>query len=156
MIQTILDGLLTVIEELSVKTVIISKQEKISENYKKFLEITKQKNIKVLVVKSGDRINVEETTYFDILFPEKEQIKENILNNNSIVAKLVYRNFSILFTGDIEKLAEEKIVKKYQGTNKLKANILKIAHHGSKGSTTESFLHEVDPEIALIGVRQKQ
>lgn len=106
-------------------------------------------------MKSGDRINIDKSIYFDILFPEEEQIAENILNNNSIVTKLVYKNFSILFTGDIEKLAEDKIVKKYQSTNKLKANVLKIAHHGSKGSTTENFLNEVNPEIALIGVRRK-
>ena len=85
---------------------------------------------------------------------ENESITENPLNNNSIVAKLKYGNFQMLFTGDIEQIAEEKIVEKY-GEN-LKSNILKIAHHGSKTSSIENFINCVKPQIALIGVRQKQ
>lgn len=87
-----------------------------------------------------------------ILWPKEEQIAENMLNNNSIVAKLSYENFSVLFTGDIEKIAEKQILKEYKNTNVLKSNILKVAHHGSKTSTTKEFLDKVKPQIALIGV----
>lgn len=122
--------MLTVLEELNVKTVIISRQGEISENYKKFLEIVKQKNIKVLVVKAGDRIKIDEEVYFDILFPAEEQIQENILNNNSIVAKLGYKRFSMLFTGDIEQIAEKEILKKYRDySNILNSTVLKVGHH---------------------------
>ena len=82
-------------------------------------------------------------------------IKENAINNNSIVAKLSYKAFSILLTGDIEKIAEEEILKEYKNTNILKANILKVAHHGSKSSSTIEFLEKVSPQIALIGVGAK-
>jgi len=54
--------------------------------------------------------------YFDILWPLKEQIKENVLNNNSIVCKLVYKNFSMLFTGDVEDVAEKQIISKYKNS----------------------------------------
>lgn len=87
-----------------------------------------------------------------ILWPKEELINENILNNNSIVAKLKYKNFSILFTGDIEKVAEEEILKEYAGTNILTSTIIKIPHHGSKTSSTKEFLEAVKPKIALIGV----
>lgn len=87
-----------------------------------------------------------------ILWPKKEQIQENILNNNSIVAKLVYKNFSMLFTGDIEETAEQQILEEYKNSNILRANVLKVAHHGSKTSSTQSFLEKVNPQIALIGV----
>lgn len=53
--------------------------------------------------------------------------------------------------GDIEKEAEEKILMLYD-KEKLKADILKVAHHGSKTSTTDEFLEAVSPQIALIGV----
>ena len=139
-------------EELKVKNVIISRQGQSSENYERFLEIVKQKNIKTLVVKSGDKVFIEKDFYFDILFPEKEQIEENILNNNSIVAKLVYKDFSMLFTGDIEKVAENQILEKYKNYNILKSTILKVAHHGSKTSTIEGFLEAVKPKYAIIGV----
>ena len=146
-------GILTILEELKVGMVIISKQEENTENYKKFLKLVKEKNISVVVVKKGDRINIENNIYFDILWPEKEQINENIVNNNAIVMKLYYKEFSILFTGDIEEIAENKILKAYEHKEKiLSANILKVAHHGSKTSTTEEFLKCVNPKIAFIGV----
>lgn len=66
--------------------------------------------------------------------------------------KLSYNNFSILFTGDIEQIAEEEIIKTYIKTSKLKTNIIKIAHHGSKTSSIQEFLNLSKPQIALIGV----
>ena len=72
------------------------------------------------------------------------------LNNNSIVAKLTYKQFSILFSGDIEK-SEENIVDKFTA-NELKSTIIKVPHHGSKTSSSEEFIKAVNPSIALIGV----
>lgn len=119
-------GVLSILEELKVKNVIISKQRKETEQYKKFVKLVKEKNIKVMVVKKGDKVPIENRVYFDILWPQEKQIMDNILNNNAIVAKLHYCEFSMLFTGDIEQKAEELLVKEKAN---LKANILKIAHH---------------------------
>lgn len=145
-------GLLTVLESLKVKNAIISRQIKESENYKKFLKIVKDKKINVMIVKKDDEICIEKNLKIDVLWPQREQITDNVLNNNSIVAKVIYNNFSILFTGDIEKVAEENIIREYKDTNLLTSNIIKIAHHGSKTSSTEGFLNLVNPKIALIGV----
>ena len=145
-------GLLTVLESLKVKNAIISRQIKESENYKKFLKIVKDKKINVMIVKKDDEICIEKNLKIDVLWPQREQITDNVLNNNSIVAKVIYNNFSILFTGDIEKVAEENIIREYKDTNSLTSNIIKIAHHGSKTSSTEGFLNLVNPKIALIGV----
>ena len=124
-------NLFTILEELKVKQVIISKQGEESENYKRLLEIIERKKIKLIIVKAGDNIKFERNLYFQILWPQELQIKENILNNNSVVAKLVYGKFKVLFTGDIEKIAEEKILTKYN-SEVLKSDILKIAHHRFK------------------------
>lgn len=145
-------GLFSILENLRVEHVLISKQGKESENYKHFLEISKRKKIKVIYAEAGDRINIEKNMFFEILFPTRNLISENILNNNSIVARLVYKNFKILFTGDIEEIAEKELIKLYSKTNKLRADILKVAHHGSKSSTIASFLKLVNPRISLIGV----
>lgn len=147
-------GLLTILENLKVEHVIISRQSKVSENYKKFLKIVKDKKIDVMVVKKDDEICVEKSLKIEVLWPREEQLVDNVLNNNSIVAKIVYNNFSILFTGDIEKIAEENIIREYKERNLLTSNIIKIAHHGSKTSSTEGFLSMVNPQIALIGVGQ--
>ena len=58
----------------------------------------------------------------------------------------------MLFTGDIEEIAEKQILEEYNNSNILRANVLKVAHHGSKTSSTQSFLEKVRPQIALIGV----
>ena len=145
-------GLLTILRELKVDRVFISKQEENTENYQEFLKIVKEKNIIVTIVKMGDRINLENNLYFNILWPEEEQIGENMINNNAIVMKLNYNRFSCLFTGDIEKVAEEKIVNRYSNSKILKSDILKVAHHGSKTSTTEKMINKVKPKVALIGV----
>lgn len=146
-------GLLYVLENIKVKHVIISKQGEMCENYKRFKEIVKNKKNNIIVAKLGEKINIDKYTYLDILFPEEELISENVLNNNSIVAKLHYNNFSMLFTGDIEKTAEEKIIKLYN--NELSSTIIKVAHHGSKSSSTQELLNLIKPKIALIGVGAK-
>ena len=147
------DGLLTVMKELNVENVIIGKQVEDSENYQEFIKIVREKDINVKIVEAENRIAVERSLYFDVLWPSSSNvISENAINNNALVCKLYYRNFSMFFTGDIEEEVEKVLVSKYGGTDILDANILKIAHHGSKSSSTEEFLKLVNPEIALIGV----
>ncbi len=149
-----LDGILEIIKELKVNNIVISKQYEKSENYEEFKNIVKDKSIKLIVTKKGDKIQIERDIYFSFLWPGSQNIiNENILNNNSIVCKLNYKNFSMLFTGDIEELAEDEILKEYGSNNEsLKATALKVAHHGSSSSSTKKFLEAVNPKFVLIGV----
>ena len=147
------DGVLYILQNIKVENVIIGKQIKDSDNYNKFIKIIKEKSINVHVVSAGERLNIEKNLYFDILWPDMEnKINENVLNNNSLICKLVYKGFSMLFTGDIEEIAEKTILKKYKGSKLLKSTILKVAHHGSKTSSSKEFIRAVQPQIALIGV----
>lgn len=140
------------LESLKVKNLVISRQIEKTEQCDNILKIANKKKVKIIFVEAGQRLNIEKNISFTILWPnENEIIAENPLNNNSIVAKLSYGKFQMLFTGDIEQIAEEKIVEKY-GEN-LKSTILKVAHHGSKTSSIENFINCVKPQIALIGVR---
>ena len=145
-------GVFAILENLKVKNIIISKQGETSENLKKFYEITNNKGIRTIIVKKGDIVEIDKYSHFEILFPEDNLIEDNILNNNSIVARFNSLDFSILFTGDIEEIAEKRLCELYSGTDKLEAFVLKVAHHGSKTSSTEEFLELVKPKIALIGV----
>ena len=146
-----LEGLLTVLKELKVKNVIIGKQYEDTENLQRMLNLVNDKNVNLYVVKAGDKLSIEKNLYFDILWPdENKMISENAINNNSLVCKLEYKKFSCIFTGDIEEQAEKEIGDKYGKF--LKGEIIKIAHHGSKTSSTEEFLKLVKPKIALIGV----
>lgn len=149
-------GLLTIMKELRVKNVIIGKQFETCENYEEFKKIVKEKKIKVHIVEAEQIIKIEKGLYFNVLWPSQDDvISENSINNNSLVCKMIYQNYSMLFTGDIEEIAEKAILEKYKGTNILKSTILKVAHHGSKSSSIEEFLDVVKPKIALIGVGEK-
>lgn len=152
--QDHIGGLLTIMQELEVRQVIISKQMEISDNYNKFKEIVKEKQINVVIVEKGERITIEKNLYIDILWPNNSNfVSENVLNNNSIVLKLSYKNFSMMFTGDIEKIAEKQILKEYSDNLEvLNSKVLKVAHHGSKTSSIDEFIEVVKPKITLIGV----
>lgn len=78
------------------------------------MEIANRKHIKIYEAVAGKRIVIEKKLYFDILWPTNNQIQENVLNNNSIVCKLNYKNFKMLFTGDIEEIAEKEILNYYK------------------------------------------
>lgn len=143
-----------ILENMKIKNVIISKQFESSNNYIQFLKATEEKKIRVYEVEAGQRINIDKYTYFDILWPSTQDcIQENKLNNNSLVCKLISIGTSVLFTGDIEESAEKQILKKYENNLELlKTDILKVAHHGSKTSTTLEFLNTTKPKYAIIGV----
>ena len=136
---------------MEVGKVIIGEQGEECEKYTEFCEIVKNESIPVVIVQKGDIINVEKDVKLRILFPSNELITENILNNNSLVAKLEYKEFKMLFTGDIEEVTEQQLIKMYSNSE-LEADILKVPHHGSKTSSIDSFLKAINPSIALIGV----
>ena len=71
------------------------------------------------------------------------------INNSSIILKITYGETSFLFTGDAEADAEWAVLSPEAD---LYANVLKVAHHGSATSTTQSFLKEVKPSFAVISV----
>jgi competence protein ComEC len=83
-------------------------------------------------------------------FFTKEQMKAggNDTNANSIVLRLDYGDFSMLFMGDAESQAEERLLSKTDLD--LKAKVIKIGHHGSKYATSENFVKRAQPEAAII------
>ena len=85
------------------------------------------------------------------LQPMKDFLRMNPddVNNNSVVLKLIYGDRKFLFTGDIEKEAEQALVRY---GDFLQADVLKIAHHGSSTSSSEEFVRNVKPEFAVISV----
>lgn len=141
-------------QEIKVNNIIIGKQYKSSENYEEFIKIVKEKKINVKIVEGGEKVSIEDNLYFDIIWPFSDNmISDNSINNNSLVCKLNYKNYSMLFTGDIEAIAEKAILKKYsKNFNILKSDILKVAHHGSKTSSITEFIEKIKPKYAIIGV----
>jgi competence protein ComEC len=83
-------------------------------------------------------------------FFNKDQMKAggNDTNANSIVLRLDYGEFSMLFMGDAETQTEQRLLGKKD--LELNAKVIKVAHHGSKYATSEEFLKQVHPEAAII------
>ena len=153
-------GLEQVLQTIKVKNIIIGKQASICKEFEKIMDICSRKKINVIKVKRGGKVEIDKSLYFEILHPSDKMLDDGKggLNANAIVAKMYYKpkngkKFTMLFTGDIEKDAEKELVKEYG--KKLKVDILKVAHHGSKTSSIEEFLKLAMPETALIGVGQR-
>jgi len=105
----------------------------------------KNKNLKIKVAKPNIALDLGPNTSCVMLSPNKTNYED--INNYSCAIKLSYKNSTYLFTGDIEKLAEKEILDKGYD---LKAEVLKVAHHGSNSSTSEEFLNKVSPKVAVI------
>jgi competence protein ComEC len=73
-------------------------------------------------------------------------------NLNSLVFMVHHNGLKTLVTGDITAEGEAMLLDAYRGTGKLRADILKIAHHGSAYSTSDDFVNAVNPKIAVISV----
>lgn len=116
-----------------------------TKTYNSMINSLKDNNITVESPVAGDNFKIGEIN-IDILGPIKEY---DNLNNNSVIAKLAYKNTSFLFVGDAEKEAETDLI---SSSANLKSTVLKVGHHGSKTSTTQKFLNAVNPEYSVISV----
>ena len=116
------------------------------------LKLLCEKNaVPIQYMKQNDSIKISDELSFLCISPsEKYKEVENDVNNQSLVLKMTYNNKSVMFTGDIGKDIEEKLVHDKNINNNLHADILKVAHHGSKNSNTEAFLDKVTPSYAIV------
>jgi competence protein ComEC len=149
--QDHLNGLIEVLKRYDIGAVIMSGIYRDTEQYKEFLEIIMQQNIPVYFAQADGIVDFGNDIGLSILYPFENMANKEISNSNnySVVSKLSYKNFDVLFTGDIEKSAENKLI---NVKTDLKADILKIAHHGSKTSSSGNFLKAVDAIMAIIEV----
>ena len=136
-------GLPNVISSLSIGKIYLPNATTTTKIFEKLLDTIAEKNYKITVPKIDEEINLNNMN-FKVLYTGTD---ESDLNNTSIVLKLEYGKTSYLFTGDATDKTEEKIIDK-----DIEADVLKIGHHGSSYSSTESFLNKVKPKYAIIQV----
>ena len=113
--------------------------------YNKMMEEIANNNVVGSYANTGEQIYLGAGTYLEIVAPVSEDYDD--LNDYSVVARLVHGENSFLFTGDIEKPAEQDILE--TGVF-LEADVLKAAHHGSSTSSSVDFLKAVNPKYAVI------
>ena len=119
-----------------------------------YVKKLKEKKIERKGLVAGDRVDLGGGAVFEVLAPSAELVKEGNVkgykhdpNNESVVGRLVFGDFTMMLTGDAEK-KEEQAILAAGGT--VQSKILKSGHHGSKTSSSADFLRAVKPEAALI------
>lgn len=158
-------GLDEVMEKYEVGKLVVNGIRGRNKDSERVVKLVEEREVEVVVAKKGDRIVMGEIE-FRVLWPEEKQgevlawrdmdygvegVRED-MNVMSIVGLLFWGDFEVLLTGDIGQ-AEELALKR-MGVLK-KVEVLKVAHHGSKFSSSEKFLEEVRPNEAVIMVGSK-
>ena len=130
----------------TIKNIYLPEYNKSNSLINNINKIAEQKNINVIFLKKGSEFNFEDAK-FNILGP-LEDIEQNSSypNNMSLIAKIKVDNTTFLTAGDIEKEQEDLILKSKVD---LKADIMKLSHHGGYTSNTEEFMKAVNPTYAF-------
>lgn len=136
-------GLDDVINNFKIKNVLMPKKTTTTKTYEDVLKAIKNANLKIKTPKVGDIFYVG-MAKCEVMGIENDA--EN-LNENSIIIELTYGDKKFLFTGDAE-VANEKL-RSWDDID-----VLKVAHHGSRTSSSEEFLEQVKPEYAIISCGQ--
>jgi competence protein ComEC len=145
-----LEGLIGVLDSYEVENIVWTGVSKDTQLFQQWLRSVEQEDAKVRIAKAGQRIFVS-LAKINVLYPLEnlEGSKVRNVNRTSVVTKLCFGQTSFLFPGDIYSSDERKLIEK--GFD-LDANVLKLAHHGSKTSNSELFIQAVSPNIAVAQV----
>jgi competence protein ComEC len=140
-------GLDEVLKAYKVKSVYAPKVSHTTQAYKDFLNAVKREGLKIKTAQANISLPIKGVTA-KFIGPVKTYSK-NDLNDWSVVLRLTYEKNTFLFTGDAEFKSEADMIKAKQP---LKADVLKVGHHGSNTSTSTTFLNAVKPRYAVISV----
>ncbi|EGO64291.1 ComEC/Rec2 family competence protein [Acetonema longum] len=146
-----LGGMAALFESFAIKQIYDNGVAATTNLYRQYLTTVKKKNIPFKVVTAGDQIDIGGGAVLRILAPAKPYIKQGAnadLNNNSIVAKLIYGNFTMLLTGDAEQESEQQMLQRSR--DELKSLVLKGGHHGSRTSSRPAFLKAVGAQTVVV------
>lgn len=138
-------GVAEIIGYIDIGEIYISDTDLNNELYDYICEKAKKENIPVIKIKKGDVFSFDNGTSIKCLYPYKGSNTEG--NSSSLVLKIIYKDTSFLFTGDISENEEKYII---SSNANISANVLKLAHHGSKTSNSKQFLEKVNPDFAIV------
>ncbi|MDD2274871.1 MAG: MBL fold metallo-hydrolase [Candidatus Pacebacteria bacterium] len=136
-------GLFEVLDNYIVENILWSGEYKESEKSKIWKEMIEKENANIYISNSLDQIIMNDV-HLKIIKTDGEITNTN---DSSVITKLLYRDNSFLFTGDISSKVEKEII-----SQDIQSDIIKIPHHGSKYSSSEEFIKKVSPLLAVIQV----
>lgn len=151
-------GLLEVLKKYKVENILWTGVVRKIPEYDQWQGLIKKEEAKIKIAKFSQKISCQNCEWkMEILYPFEilEGIEFENSNDTSIVSKLIFGENCFLFTGDITKSVENLFSLASELEN-IKCQFLKVAHHGSKTSTSENFLKIVSPQIAIISVGKNE
>jgi competence protein ComEC len=144
-----IDGLNDIARNFKVRGAIVARAPANDSGFAKFAQTLNSARVPLEIVGAGDVIQVG-NVLIDVLWPRPVQTADSpSRNNDSLVLRIHFGEKSFLFTADIEKETEAALVKTERD---LHADVIKVAHHGSKTSSTEQFIAVAQPTLAIISV----
>lgn len=144
-------GMNAVLKNFEVGKIYDSGQVTTSKMYQKYLKTVKEKKIPFALLRASDRIEFgSDGAVLEVLGPQEPLLKDtrSDLNANSIVMRLVYKHFTMMLAADATSETEARILHAF-AKDKVRSQILKVAHHTSKYSNTAAWLEAVNPEVAI-------
>lgn len=146
-----LTGLIGVLNQFQVGGVLMSGAKKDDETCRAWERVLSDKNISTYLARAGQAIILDNDVFLKILWPNKDykNLFTNDSNNTSVAAQLNYHNAEFLLTGDIGKKVENILINQKISFS---SDVFKLAHHGSKNSTSRAFLQSINPKVAIISV----
>ncbi|PIR89328.1 MAG: hypothetical protein COU07_00305 [Candidatus Harrisonbacteria bacterium CG10_big_fil_rev_8_21_14_0_10_40_38] len=141
-------GFIDVLDNYDIGAIIGNGRYGSATSFETFLEKINKNGKKYITLKEGDTITLKNSK-LDIISPNEEEFMGTATNDASIVFELESYGAKFLFTGDISSEVENRLVDENKVPD---IDILKVAHHGSRFSSTASFLDKIKPEIAVISV----
>lgn len=148
-----LSGFLPVLEREHVDLLLLPAIPAESVVYRAFIEAAIANNVRVQFARAGQRITVGQIS-LTVLSPDSEALRraaENPNNGSVVLAVETTAGFSALLTGDIERVAEQHLMRQW-GSAALDVDVLKVPHHGSRTSTSLQLLQAVRPSLAIMSV----
>lgn len=137
-------GLPAVFDAFDIKTIYMPNAVSDSYSFELLLDKIEAEGCETVEARQGVSIIYDENLTADFLSPVSDSYDD--LNNYSAVLKIRYFDKSFLFMGDAESLAEKEI------TGDVSADVIKVGHHGSKTSSSKSFINRVMPKYAVFEV----
>lgn len=141
-------GLASVLNAAPVDLILTPLTEWNSKAFNSMLKYAELQGTPLVVPREGDTLQLG-SAVITILHCWPEAVQQSRTNDSSIVLRIDFGSTSFLFTGDAEDWSEYMMI---DSRVNLKADVLKVSHHGSGTASTEEFLKAVQPEYAVISV----
>jgi competence protein ComEC len=144
-----IQGLADAAKNFRVRTAIFGRTPLNDADFSELYDVLQKRNVLIYVASRGDVLSFGEVR-IEILYPEKDASPEAVSDNNhSLVLRVVYGDRKFLLTGDIERETESFLT---AAPEFLQADVVKVAHHGSRTSSTENFVNIVKARVAVVSV----